>query len=452
MKDRQLQQLFGQPGSRKDPPSPCRAWAWSRMGPDVESPQASPLKSSDPSPFAFADPEPSVSAAEAAAATSAPVPAVAAALAPATTLETTVAPPSSASEPGLRPLQKRRSAGRSSSPRRTSKEKATAPPSCASPLQRSASQQQRLGPPAASPQRKSASPKRAVAAARYSLPTRPSGGPTGSPAPSSPCSPRRPSLQGCCAPTWPLPEKVTPAEQAATCSRLSARGQTEARTGTKPTVAKVAVAQKKSVGAVIEEAGLTPLLRRTTSPPPSSRAGKDLSKSCSVPDFNCTPLQPLPSKPRSKRTVSPQPHINATAALVSLKAELSAASKSSVSLPAKSMSAASLPGASSSTVGTSTGMAEFARSWVQIAQTQSQESKKPVMRRDYSANWLNVEEQLKQASTSAKHTTSSSVASSGGLKGAESGSTHGTDQDVSQRSRCASDDFTRIERLVNDGL
>lgn len=97
-------------------------------------------------------------------------------------------------------------------------------------------------------------------------------------------------------------------------------------------------------------------------------------------------------------------------------------------------------------------MAEFARSWAQIAQVQSQDSQKPVLRRDYSANWLSVEEQLKQASSGVKHTPGSSTASSGEPKGAASGSTHGSEQDSSQRSRYASDDFDRIERLVNDGL
>lgn len=218
----------------------------------------------------------------------------------------------------------------------------------------------------------SAAPPRA---ARHSLPARPSRKAPDSPAPSSPRSARRMVQQSPSAPTWtwPLPDKKEKAQGLAVESKA-----------TQPSVARPVVLQK-TCGAPTEDrqiawSQLLADLRRSLPPSPKAaptalvssieKAKRNLSPARSTPQPSpqsqhrsvLTPRsqspQPSPQSqhrsiltPRSQYRATPERHVNAHAALFDFIAEVTAAS------PPRVNDEASEPR-------NTTGMAEFARSWV----------------------------------------------------------------------------------------
>jgi len=265
-KDRQLtelQHLHCHPV--KEPPmipSPSRAWAWSRIGPVVDSPD-SPAKG-ERSPIPASDPKPPASASIAARRPASP-------------------------EPKRQPLQAQRVA----SPRLSA---LAAPTAKAAAALRGSSPKRRptnTGPLPASTQKQSLSPRCSDAgvkrvAARSTSPGRSTLRPSGSLAevgPQAPSSPRRPSPRRLCSglsPRWPLEEKIAATAQAdpAAYSASSPALQKDCA-GVQECGPASAPARKAALARVVHRPSPvkspvssrpTPLGKRTTTKPDSKRA------------------------------------------------------------------------------------------------------------------------------------------------------------------------------------
>lgn len=256
-KDRQLTELMSARLQEPPPiPSPSRAWAWSRIGPLVDSPDSSPK--GERSPIPACDPKPPGSASTAAQRPSSPV-------------------------PKRQPLQARRAA----SPRLSS---LAAPTAKAAAAPRGSSPQRR---PLPAPRKQSVSPRRSDAgvkrvAARSSSPVRSAPQPSGSPAEvglQAPSSPQRPSPRRLCSgfsPRWPIEGKIAAGAQAdlAACSTNSPALNKEC-VGVGQCGLASATARKTTLARVVHRSSPvkypvssrpTPVGKRTTTMPNKKRA------------------------------------------------------------------------------------------------------------------------------------------------------------------------------------